>query len=65
MRNEVLVGFSKPFGLRFNSTFVENEQRDPPRVQKELETGKRDGRKEAANAAHRREKDDKHDDGAG
>ena len=56
MRSVVSVGFSKPFGLRFNSAFVENEQRDPPRVQKELGTGKRDGGQEAAYAEHRRGK---------
>ena len=32
----VSVGFSKPFSLLFNSAFVENKRRAPPRVQKEL-----------------------------
>ena len=51
MQSVVFESFSKPFSLRFNSAFIENELRDRPRVQKELKTGKRDGRQGAANAA--------------
>ena len=42
----LLVSFSKPFSLRFNSAFVENEPTGPPRVQKELTNRERtaDGR---------------------
>ena len=48
-RTVVSVGFSKPFSLRFNSAFVENKRRAPPRVQKELKTGKTDERQEPNN----------------
>ena len=39
MQSVVSVGDLKPFGLRFNSAFVDNEQRDPPRVQKNRKQG--------------------------